>query len=98
MQLINTNNPAALADAIGTARAAVDQARTNLSNLEALAKQAGYEDLDGQLFRVRISYDLSRNTVAWEKIATDLGASKQRIVANTTTSYYDRITVTAKEK
>ena len=98
-QLINVNHKPALADAIGSAKAAIAKAQEHYDALVELAKDAGYDTLEGELFDVAITYGMTRKTVAWAKIAKDLGASKQRIAANTKTSDpFDKVTISAKKE
>ena len=94
-QLININDHAELADRIGTAKADLAEARQVLANLQDVAVAQGLTHLTGSLFEVAISYDVPRTTVNYKKIATDMGASRQRIAANSKTTYSNRVSVHA---
>lgn len=88
-------NHAKTADQIGELRSAIKAQQDHLKYLEALLKNEGLTEVDGDRYRVAISYDVQRTTTNWQKIAKRFEPSRQLIVANTTVSVHDRVKVSA---
>jgi len=74
--------PAELADELGYVRAKIAELRAQERVLVAEFLATEEDASEGDLFRAK-RVKQERRTVAWEKIARDLGASDQRIRANT---------------
>lgn len=89
---------AAVADKIGELRSNIKRNQDALKELENVLKDNGVITADGDLYRVAISYDVQRSTTNWAKIAKRFEPSRQLIVANTTVSVHDRVTVSALPK
>jgi len=87
-----------IADQIGELRSIVKKQQDRLKELEGILKDNGVVTADGELYRVAISYDVQRSTTNWAKIAKRFEPSRQLIVANTTVSVYDRVSVSALPK
>ena len=87
-----------IADQIGELRSIVKKQQDRLKELENMLKDNGVVSAEGELYRVAISYDVQRSTTNWQKIAKRLEPSRQLIVANTTVSVHDRVSVSALPK
>ena len=87
-----------VADQIGELRSNIKSKQNDLKELENLLKDNGVISADGDLYRVAISYDVTRSTTNWAKIAKRFEPSRQLIVANTTVSVHDRVSVSALPK
>ena len=87
-----------LADQLGELRSQIKTLTDDQKELEAILKDKGIRELDGNMYRVAISYDVQRSTTNWAKIAKRFEPSRQLIVANTTVSVHDRISVSALPK
>jgi hypothetical protein len=72
----------AMVDKLGALQAQIAGLRSIERELKDNLIASGFTEFDGDLFRATVA-ETSRNTVAWKKIATDLGASAQKIRANT---------------
>lgn len=86
-----------VADEIGTLRAAIAEQQAELKALEAEAKESGFGVINGELFRVSISWS-DRKTIAWKAIAEKLGVSNQMIAGNTKKSEVCSLRCTARLK
>lgn len=84
-------------DRIGTLRASIAELQAELKDLEGIAKCEPAGAYEGELFRITISWS-DRKTTAWQKIAKDLGASNQKIAANTKQSEVCSLRCTARAK
>ena len=91
-------NTSIIADQIGELRSIVKKEQDRLKELENMLKDNGVISAEGELYRVAISYDVQRSTTNWAKIAKRFEPSRQLIVANTTVSVHDRISVSALPK
>ena len=88
-----------LADTLGALRAEAKRLGDEIKAVESAIKAALPEGgtIEGHDFRVTVSVG-TRKTVAWKKIALDLGASGARIRGNTKTSEVTRLDVRAHAK
>ena len=84
-----------MADAIGDLRSQIKVLQDRLKHTEGLLKCDSVEIAEGKNYRVAISYDVFRNTTNWKNIALRSNPSRQLVVANTTASVHDRVTVSA---
>jgi len=84
-----------MADYVGNIRADIRTLQDKLKHVEDILKNEGVTVAEGDLFRVAISYDVSRATTNWKKIAERYNPSRQIISGNTKVSLHDRLTVSA---
>jgi len=96
LNLLAITDVADVVDEIGDIKAEIGQLEDRHKRLVKILKDGGYERVDGTEYSITITYNIVRDTVNWQKIAIDLGASRQRIAGNTSVSFYDRVLVTAR--
>ncbi len=84
-----------MADFIGDIRGQIRHLQDRLTHVEDIMKNEGVTIAEGDKFRVAISYDVSRATTNWKKIAERYNPSRQIISGNTKVSLHDRLTVSA---
>ncbi len=84
-----------MADYVGNIRADIRTLQDKLKHVEDILKNEGVTIAEGDTFRVAISYDVSRATVNWKKIAERYNPSRQIISGNTKVSLHDRLSVSA---
>lgn len=70
-------------DELGTIEAEIAVLAARQEEIKDELKDTGEEEISGSLFRAVIFDRKGAKKVNWKKIATDLGASTQRINANT---------------
>jgi hypothetical protein len=87
-----------IADKLGKLRSEIKSLTDQQKRLEAILKDDGVVTVDGELFRVAISYGITANRVDWKNIAAKLHPSRQLITGNTVISIFDRVTVSALNK
>jgi len=97
-QFTNVSSPAHVADALGAARAQLEEAQAKVKFLEGLLKHGDLNVVEGDLFRVSIARNVTQNRTDWKAVAAKLKPSRQLVQAHTKQSVYDRLTVTAKVK
>lgn len=86
-----------LPDRLAEVRAEIARLRETESRLVASVKARGESRISGYDVDA-IVVEAERSTVAWKKIATDLGASKQRIAANTKKSRVVSVKIVSAEE
>lgn len=97
-KLANINDLGATADALGDIRAEMAALKKTAKTYEDALLATGNDVVEGSKFRVAISYGVETAKVNWKKIATDLGATKQKITGNTSYGYSNKIRVSAMKK
>ena len=94
-QFFNVSTLGDVADHLGDARAALSDAKKQVEFFEGLLKQSGETVVEGQRYRVAISYGVETITTAWKTIAQKFKPSRQLIAAHTKSSTSDRIRVSS---
>ncbi len=84
-------------DKLGDLRARIKRMKDEAKGLEEIIKDRGLKVVDGFSF-VATVIESERKVTDWQKIAIDLGASKQKIAANTRKFDVTAIKVTAHKK
>ena len=97
-RFFNATTDAEIADELGSLRAEIDQLRKAATFLEDLLKHKHVTEAEGDLFRVKISYDIETRRVNWKDVAAKLNPSRQLVQAHTSVTTSDRVLVTAKRK
>jgi hypothetical protein len=97
-RFIDVSTPADIADALGAARATLNEAKSRVEFLESLLKETGETSIDGEDYHVAISYGVVTNRTDWKAVAAKLNPSRQLITAHTKASTSDRIRVSAHNK
>lgn len=82
-------------DALGDARAELDAAKQRVAFLEGLLKNERVAALNGDRYRVAISYDVVTKRVDWKAVAEKLEPSRQLVRAHTKQTTADRVRVSA---
>lgn len=91
-------NDGLIADELGELRAHIKELQDAQRGLEDILKAGGVTEAVGTKYRVAITYGAERKTVAWKTIAAKLNPSRQLVAGNTSTTVYDRVTVSAHKK
>lgn len=96
-KLINVSNDAVIADQLGELRAKINDLKQEQAFLENLLKAKRVKVAEGELFRVRILYDVVTVRTDWKAVAMILGANNypEMVKAHTKHSESDRVSVTA---
>lgn len=94
----NTPYLSSVADQLGEARAELKYAQDRVKELESVLKQSGQPVVEGDLFRVKIAYNVETKRVDWKSVAAKLNPSRQLIAGNTKVSTYDRLSISAQPK
>lgn len=89
---------APLADELGSVKAELKLLKDREKQLEADLKATGRDVIEGDLYRVSISRDVERSSVAWKAVAEHFHPSRQLLTAHTNKSVYDRVNVSAHKK
>lgn len=92
---MNSKLQSRLADDIGSLRSQIRLLQDKLKLAEGILKNDHIVIAEGSMFRVAISYDVSRSTTNWKKIALRFDPSHQMVSANTKVSTHDKVLVTA---
>ena len=87
-----------IVDQIGALRAEIAELKQAEEFMVELLKAKGKDLYLGERYRVAITYGAERKTVQWKTIAERLEPSVQLITANTKTSVYDRVNVSAHKR
>lgn len=87
----------AMVDQLGEIRARMKSLKDEAKNIENALIKRGLSVLEGRLF-VATVIESERKITDWQKIAKDLGATKQKISANTRKFDVTAIKVTAHKK
>ena len=87
----------AMVDQLGDLRARIKHWKDEAKDIENALIKRGLSVLEGRLF-VATVIESERKIVDWQKIAKDLGASNQKISANTRKFDVTAIKVTAHKK
>lgn len=93
--LFDATTDGAVADEIGALRAEIDRLRKSEAFLVDLLKRKGVDAVDGERYRVAISYDVETKRTDWHAVAERLGPSRQLVQAHTRTTTADRVRVSA---
>ena len=86
-----------VADKLGNLRATIKLLNDEAKDLEKTLMDQGVKVVEGRIFVATIVESV-RKIVDWQKIANDLGASKQKISANTRKFPVKAVKVTAHKK
>ena len=97
-RIYDITNDGAIADELGRLRADIKRLQTAQKFLENLLKEKGVTEVDGELYRVAVSYGIETERVNWRKVAEKVGFSHQLRTAHTTVGVSDRVTVSALTK
>lgn len=97
-KFINVTSDADVADALGEARADLAEVKARIDFLEGLLKAKGVTAVNGEKYRVAISYGIERSTIAWKAVAEHFKPSRQLLRAHTNVTVSDRVTVSALKK
>lgn len=89
-------HPGVIVDRIGELEAAIAVLQDQMEPLKLLLKEQAPGEHNGDLFRA-VVFQSERSTVAWQKIARQLGASKQMIAGNTSKTTITTLKVTARK-
>ena len=84
-------------DQLGDLRARIKRMKDEAKDLEQIIKDRGLKVVDGFSF-VATVIESERKITDWQKIATDLGATKRKIAANTRKFDVTAVKVTAHKK
>lgn len=95
-KLLPVNDVADLVDEVGRLRTEIASLTKRKDELTEMLKDTCIEHAGGADCSITISYSIASPVTDWKKIAIDLGASRQRIAGNTSISFYDRVTVSAR--
>ena len=97
-RLYNVTSNSEIADELGSLRAEIKQLQDSAKALEAILKETGESDFDGDLYHVSISYGVETNRVDWKSVAAKFNPSRQLVTAHTNVTVSDRVRVTAHRK
>lgn len=94
-EFYDVTNNAAVADEIGRIDAKMKSLRTARKFLEDLLKHQGVTEVNGDTYRVTISYDVVRRTVDYRGMMSAKGwePTRQLLAAHTKISRSDRVSV-----
>ena len=87
-----------IADKLGKLRSEIKSLTDQQKRLEDILKDDGVVTVDGEQYRVAISYGIIAKRVDWKNVAAKLNPSHQLVTGNTRTSMFDRVSVSALSK
>jgi len=87
-----------LADRLGEIRAEQNQLKTEWNSIVDQLKDEGVDVVEGNAYRVTISYYIATSRINWQAVAKKLEPSRQLIQAHTSVGHSDRVTVKALSK
>jgi len=85
-----------LADELGRIAARIKEMTEQKKLLESELKADHVDVVEGNLFRVSISYDVQTTRVDWKAVSAKLKPSRQLVTAHTTVGLSDRVNVRAR--
>lgn len=87
-----------IADKLGKLRSEIKSLTDQQKRLESILKDDGVISIDGEQYRVAISYGVVAKRVDWKTVAAKLKPSHQLVTGNTSVSVFDRVSVSALNK
>lgn len=97
-QFTDVSTPGHVADALGDARAQLATVKARVKFLEDMLKLNGQPIVEGDRYRVAISFNVETSHVDWKAVAAKFAPSRQLVTAHTKTTHADKLRISALSK